>query len=294
MARGRRSAGSALFDAFNSLLFVLLSWVFIYPLLIMISLSLSDPQVMGADKAGLIPVGFTVASYQTLLSGTAILTYYRNTIMYVVLGTFFMISLTSLLAYSLMHRRFSGRSPITFLLLVTMFFSGGLVPLYLLVRSIGLYNTIWPIVVPGAVSAWNVIIFRTFFLQLPEALRESAHIDGAGHMTVLLRIVLPLSKALLATFILFTAVGYWNSWFDALIFLRDRALYPIQIFLRNMYFDNTDYLIWRSFPEEIRRTIAPRQMRAAALMLTIVPILVVYPFLQRYFAKGALVGSLRG
>jgi putative aldouronate transport system permease protein len=294
MARGRRSAASVVFDGFNTALFLVLSWVFLYPLLIMISLSFSDPQVMGGDKAGLIPIGFTVSGYQALISGTAILTYYRNTIMYVVLGTFFMITLTSLLAYSLMHKRFSGKRPITILLLVTMFFSGGLVPLYLLVRSLGMYNTIWPIVVPGAVTAWNVVIFRTFFLQLPEALRESAHIDGAGHLTVLLRIVLPLSKALLATFILFTAVGYWNSWFDALIFLRDRALYPIQIFLRNMYFDNTDYFIWQGIPEELRRKIVPRQVRAVALILTITPILVVYPFLQRYFAKGVLVGSLKG
>jgi putative aldouronate transport system permease protein len=291
---GRRSVGSVMFDAVNYLLFLLLSVVFLYPLLIMIALSLSDPVVMGGATPGIIPVGFTVSSYRVLLESAVILRYYANTLMYVVLGTFFMISLTSLLAYALMHRRFSGRRPLTLLLLVTMFFSGGLVPLYLLVRALGLYNTIWPIVLPNAVGAWNVIIFRTFFLQLPEALRESAQIDGAGHLTVLLRVVLPLSKALLATFTLFTAVAYWNSWFEAVIFLRDRALYPIQVFLRSMLIDTTEYEIWMRLPDDVKRNMAPRQLRAAALMLTITPILCVYPFLQRYFAKGVLVGSLKG
>jgi len=293
MARVRRSAGAAIFDFLNVLLFLLLSWIFLYPLLIMISLSLSDPAVMGGDTAGLLPVGFSLFSYRALLEGSSILRYYRNTIMYVVLGTFFMLSLTSLLAYALMHRRFSGRRPITLILLVTMFFSGGRVPLYLLVLKLGLYNTIWPIVIPGSVGAWNVIIFRTFFMQLPDSLRESAEIDGAGHLTVLLRIVLPLSKALLATFTLFTAVAYWNSWFDAVIFLRDRALYPIQVFLRSMLVE-FDPVSYNSLPEEMRRRVVPRQMNAAALILTILPILCIYPFLQRYFAKGVLVGSLKG
>jgi len=179
------------------------------------------------------------------------------------------------------------------MLLVTMFFSGGLVPLYLLVLKLGMYNTIWPIVLPGSVGAWSVIIFRTFFMQLPDALRESAQIDGAGHLTILVRIVLPLSKALLATFALFTAVAYWNSWFEAVIFLRDRSLYPIQVFLRSMLVE-FDVIVYNNLPEEMRRQVTPRQISAAALIITILPILCVYPFLQRYFAKGVLVGSLKG
>jgi putative aldouronate transport system permease protein len=148
-------------------------------------------------------------------------------------------------------------------------------------------------VLPGAVTAWNVIVFRTFFLQIPVALRESAHLEGAGHVTVLVRVLLPLSKALLATFTLFTAVGYWNMWFEALIFLRDRTLYPIQLFLRTMLAE-PDNVIQGTLPEEYKRLVPTRQAYASVLIITIVPILCIYPFLQKYFAKGVLVGSLRG
>jgi putative aldouronate transport system permease protein len=289
----RRTFGAALFDAVNVLFFVALCCAFLYPIVLMISLSLSDPTIIGASTPTLIPQGFSIASYRAVLSSSSILRYYRNSLMYVVLGTFFMLAFTSLVSYTLIHRTFSGRRPVTIILLVTMFFSGGLVPLYLLVRGIGLYNTVWPIVLPGAVSAWNVIVFRTFFLQIPAALRESAHMDGAGHVTVLVRVILPLSKALLATFTLFTAVGYWNMWFDALIFLRDRSLYPIQLFLRSML-QEYDNVMYATLPEEYKRQIPTRQAYASVLILTIVPILCIYPFLQRYFAKGVLVGSLRG
>lgn len=289
----RRTFASALFDAANVLFFVALCWVFLYPIVLMISLSMSDPTIIGASTPTLIPQGFSIAAYRAVLSSGSILRYYRNSLMYVVLGTSLMLALTSLVSYTLIHRSFSGRRPVTIILLVTMFFSGGLVPLYLLVRGIGLYNTVWPIVLPGAVGAWSVIVFRTFFLQIPAALRESAHMDGAGHVTVLVRVILPLSKALLATFTLFTAVGYWNMWFDALIFLRDRSLYPIQLFLRSML-QEYDNVMYGTLPEEYKRLIPTRQAYASVLVLTIVPILCIYPFLQRYFAKGVLVGSLRG
>ena len=197
------------------------------------------------------------------------------------------------MAYPLTFRELRGRKLVMVLLVITIFFSGGLVPYYLLVLWLGLVDTIWALVLPNAIVAWNVIIFRTFFRTVPDALRESAHIDGAGHFLVLFRIVLPLSKPLLATFVLFSLVGFWNDYFWALIFLRDQDKQPIQLFLRRILIlvglegiENTSAL-------QVMNNISSRTAKAAALIITITPILCVYPFLQKYFTKGLFIGSLK-
>ena len=283
----------SIFDSLIYLFLILLSLSFLYPIANQLALSISDAGELGWQRVNVIPVGFSTDSYRALLSHDAILRYYINTIKYAAVGTFIMIATTSLMAYPLTFRELRGRKLITILLVITIFFSGGLVPYYLLVLSLGLVDTIWALVLPNAIVAWNVIIFRTFFRTVPGALRESAHIDGAGHFLVLFRIVLPLSKPLLATFVLFSLVGFWNDYFWALIFLRDQDKQPIQLFLRRILIlvgleglQNTSAL-------QVFNNISSRTTKAAALIITITPILCVYPFLQKYFTKGLFIGSLK-
>ena len=282
-----------IFDFLIYLFLILLSLSFLYPIANQLALSISDAGELGWQRVTVFPVGFSTDSYRAVLSSDAILRYYVNTIKYAAVGTFIMIATTSLMAYPLTFRELRGRKLVMILLVITMFFSGGLVPYYLLVLSLGLVDTIWALVLPNAIVAWNVIIFRTFFRTVPGALRESAHIDGAGHFLVLFRIVLPLSKPLLATFVLFSLVGFWNDYFWALIFLRDQDKQPVQLFLRRILvlvdladLENTSAL-------QIFNNLSSRTTKAAALIITITPILCVYPFLQRYFTKGLFIGSLK-
>ena len=284
-----------IFDFLIYLFLILLSLSFLYPIANQLALSISDAGELGWQRVTVFPVGFSTDAYRAVLSSDAILRYYVNTIKYAAVGTFIMIATTSLMAYPLTFRELRGRKLVMILLVITMFFSGGLVPYYLLVLSLGLVDTIWALVLPNAIVAWNVIIFRTFFRTVPGALRESAHIDGAGHFLVLFRIVLPLSKPLLATFVLFSLVGFWNDYFWALIFLRDqdKVQQPVQLFLRRILvlvdladLENTSAL-------QIFNNLSSRTTKAAALIITITPILCVYPFLQRYFTKGLIIGSLK-
>ena len=283
----------SIFDFLIYLFLILLSLSFLYPVANQLALSISDAGELGWQGVTVIPVGFSTDSFRALLSSDVILRYYVNTIKYAAVGTFIMIATTSLMAYPLTFRDLRGRKLVMILLVITLFFSGGLVPYYLLVLWLGLVDTIWALVLPNAIVAWNVIIFRTFFRTVPDALRESAHIDGAGHFLVLFRIVLPLSKPLLATFVLFSLVGFWNDYFWALIFLRDQDKQPIQLFLRRILIlvglegvQNTSAL-------QVFDNISSRTTKAAALIITITPILCVYPFLQKYFTKGLFIGSLK-
>lgn len=284
---------NSLFDVVNIVFFVLISISFIYPLLMTLATSISNPEMLGSKSVSVWPIGFSVDAYRLLLSDGRIMRYYFNTILYAVSGTVAMLISTSLMAYPLTFPDLKGRTLVTILLTITMFFGGGLVPFYLVVLKLGLMDTIWALILPGAISAWTVIIFRTFFMSIPTSLRESAHMDGAGHFTVLLRIIIPLSKPLLATFTLFTVVAFWNDFFSALIFLRSQEKQPIQLFLRRI-------LILMAFRDvenasilQIVQNISTRTVKGAAVIITITPILCVYPFLQKYFTKGILIGAIK-
>lgn len=282
-----------IFDILNYIFLFLLSLLFVYPIIMTLSISFSDPKALITDRVILLPRGFTMEAYKLLLSDGRMLIYYLNTIVYAALGTAIMLLFTSMMAFPLTFKVFRGKKLITVILLVTMFFGGGLIPYYLLIKYLGMIDKIWVMVIPGAVSAWNVIIFKTFFLGIPLSLRESAYIDGAGHFRVLFSIIIPLSKALFATFTLFSAVGYWNDWFTAFLFLNSDNKMPIQLFLRRMlvlmeYTDSKNAEILRSL-----QNTNPRTVKCAAVIITITPILCVYPFLQRYFTKGILVGSIK-
>ena len=281
------------FDIANMVIFVVVSASFLYPILTTLAMSFSDATRLAHKSIKLWPVGFSLDSYKMLLADGRIMRYYLNTILYAVSGTAIMLFSTSLMAYPLTFRELKGRTLVTILLTITMFFGGGLVPFYLVVLKLGLVDTMWALVLPGAISAWYVFIFRTFFSSIPDSLRESAQMDGAGHFTVLFRIILPLSKPLLATFTLFSVVAFWNDFFNALIFLRTADKQPVQLFLRRI-------LILMSFRDvenaqaiEMFQNISSRTVKGAAVMITITPILCVYPFLQKYFTKGIMIGAIK-
>lgn len=198
---------------------IVLSFIFIYPLVNTLALSLSDAKALVGETIYLFPKGFTINSYKTLLSDISIFRYYYNTILYATTGTVITLLFTALMAYPLIFSELKGRKFVSVLLIITTFFGGGLIPTYLTMKNLNLMDTIWVIILPGAISAWNVIMFRTFFMTIPESLREAAFIDGAGHFRVLFKIMIPLSKPLIATVALFTIVGFWNDYFNALFIL---------------------------------------------------------------------------
>ena len=279
---------------------VLLCLIFLYPFIMTLNLSFSTPQqLVGANNMILTPKGFSFQSYQVLLADPGILRNYLNTILYASTGTLTCLIVTALMAYPLTVKEFKGKKLINVLLLITMFFGGGLIPSYLNIRNLGMLNTLWVMIIPGCVSAWNVIMFVNFFNTIPDSLRESATIDGAGHLRILVFIVIPLSKALLATVSLFTIVGYWNDYFTALIYLTDSDKMPIQIFLRKIMISMDITQGNTSSGSDMSRMLDmvnanPRTVKAAAAIITMLPILCVYPFLQKYFAKGVMIGAVKG
>ena len=281
------------FDAFLVALMVLMSCIFIYPLLNMLALSFSNSQELKSSPVYLWPIGFSLESYKALLSDNRILLYYWNTIKYAAVGTVIMLLCTSLMAYPLSIPSMRGRKLVSILLTITMFFGGGLIPYYVTIMQLGMIDSFWVMVIPGAISAYNVIVFKTFFMSIPESLRESAGLDGAGHFRILFQIILPLSKAVIATFALFSIVGYWNDYMTALLYLRDDTKYPIQLLMRRLlvlmdYKDASTAQLLKDY-----RAISSRTTKAAATIITVVPVLCVYPFMQKHFAKGVLVGSIK-
>lgn len=287
------------FNCVNIILMILMSIIFIYPLILTLSLSFSTPkELIGVNNVMLLPKGFSFQSYAALLSDSSILRYYANTIFYAAAGTFLTIILTALLAYPLTCREFIGKKLINILLIITMFFGGGMIASYMNIRALHMIDTVWAIIIPSSISAWNVIMFVNFFNGIPESLRESATIDGAGHLRILFSIVLPLSTALIATISLFTAVGHWNSYFSALIYLNRNELYPIQIFLRKIMISMDLNTGNANLQTDMSRMLDmvnanPRTVKAAAAIITMVPILCVYPFVQRYFTKGIILGAVK-
>ena len=277
------------FDYFIYFFLAVLCVIFLYPMLLTLSISISDPKIN--QKIFFLPKGFTLESYQYLLNNPKLMLYYYNSVLYAVTSTVLFLFLTSLTAYPFIIPSFRGKKFFNLYMIITMFFGGGLIPYYFVIRALGMFDTIWVMIVPGTIYAYNVVIFRTFFNSIPAELRESAFMDGAGHFRVLFRIILPVSKPLLATFALFSLVGKWNDFFTALTFMRSSNLMPMQILLRKMlvladFREGNDILFLKS-------AVTSRSVKCTAVIITILPIICVYPFLQKYFAKGMMVGSLK-
>lgn len=291
----RKSRSDLVFDLLNVIVLGLLCLCVIYPVYFMLIASVSDPVQVDAGKVWLIPTQWTLSGYHALLNESTIWRGYANTILYAVLSVAISVPLTLMAAYPLSRKDFVGRRFFMLVMVFTLFFGGGLIPTYMVVRSLGMLNTVWAMVIPGAVSVWNVIIARTFFqTSVPDELREAAFLDGCSNTGYFLRILVPLSKPIIAVITLFTVVGIWNSYFDALIYLNDKSLYPLQLVLREILIQsqptstmNTDVSSY------IAQEHLAELIKYGAIIVASIPLLILYPFLQRFFAKGALVGSLK-
>ncbi|MCU6712287.1 carbohydrate ABC transporter permease [Paenibacillus sp. J5C_2022] len=290
----RISLSERLFRIGNTVFLTGLMIATLYPILYVAFASISEPALMMAHKGILWkPLGFSLETYAAVFSNPMILLGYRNTLTIVIVGVSLNLLLTSFAAYALSRKSLRYRRQIMLFIVFTMFFGGGLIPFYLLVRSLGITDTLWALILPTAVSAFNLIIMRTSFEAVPDALEESAKMDGANDFVILFRIFLPLCKPVLAVVALYYGVSHWNSWFNAMIFIQDRSLYPLQLILREiLIIGDANSMAEGASQDEI--VILGETLKYATIMVATIPILLVYPFLQKYFVKGALIGAIKG
>jgi len=290
----RRTAGDLLFDVILTLFMLVLIAVTLYPLLYVAFASLSDPGEL-AQHRGLMfrPDGFSLAAYKLVSNNPMISIGYRNTLFYVVAGTIINLVMTTLTAYGLSRKNVMWKNPIMFMIVFTMFFSGGLIPTFLLVGvTLDMIDSGWALIIPPAISTWNLLIMKTSFEAVPVALEESARIDGANDFQILWNVVIPLSLPVVAVMVLFYSVYHWNAFFNALIYLRTRDLWPLQLVLRDILVSNTqsDMTVGTLGGDLIP---IGETIKYATIMVATVPILVVYPLLQRYFVKGVMIGAIK-
>lgn len=262
--------------------------VTLYPVLVIVAGSLSDPLLVIQNKVGIIPKGLTFGNYFYVFQMDMIWRSYANTILYTVVGTAFGTVLTVLTAYPLSRKRFVGRHFFNKLIVFTMIFSGGLIPTYLVVRSLGWIETIWAVCIPGCTGAWYVILARTFFESIPDSIEESAKIDGATDFVVLARIILPLSVPIVSTLALFISVVYWNNFFTPLIYLNDQKMYPLALLLQKVL------LLGQSESNSGAAQVSALAINYTCIVVATLPIVMVYPFIQKYFTQGIMVGSIKG
>nr|WP_234032957.1 carbohydrate ABC transporter permease [Paenibacillus faecalis] len=295
MLQVKSSAADRWFDALNYTFLTVLMLVVLYPLYVIVISSISDPNSVNAGHVWLLPKGLTFEGYERIFQDERIWRGYRNSLIYTALGTSINVVLTITAGYAL-SRNLVGRNVFMFLIVFTMFFSGGLIPSYLLIKELGMYNSIWSQVIPTAVGAWNVIITRTFFqTTIPDELYEASEIDGCSDVVFFWKIALPLSMPIIAVMVLFSAVGHWNSYFQALIYLQDEALQPLQIVLREILIVNEtqeNMLTVGQDDSEMLRIVDV--MKYGIIIVASLPVLMIYPFLQRYFVKGVMIGSIKG
>jgi putative aldouronate transport system permease protein len=289
MVRGR-SPADRLGDGLNGLILLALAACMLYPLVHVLTGSLSDPLILASYKGVLLyPHGFTLRAYELVFRNPNIITGYRNTLIVVVAATSLNLVMTSLGAFLLSRPRFAIRKLLTVMVVITMYFGGGLIPRFLVYKNLyHLYDTLLALIIPGAISTWNLIIMRTSFLSVPPSLEESAKIDGAGEVRILIDVILPLSKAVLAVMVLFYGVAHWNAWFDAMVFLRSRELFPLQLILRELLITQQR----GAGTDEVE--LLAENLKYATIIVATVPILCIYPFIQRYFVQGVMVGAIKG
>lgn len=292
----KKSKGRILFEVLNALFLCLLVLVTVYPLWYVLVASFSDSSLLMRSGGELLywPLGFTLEAYSKAFTNPSILTGYRNTLFIVAAGVVISMVLSSMGAYFLSRRDVMMKKAITVLIMFTMWFSGGLVPFYIAVRDIGLNGSLWSLIIPTAISTYNMIILRTAFDAVPDSLEESAYLDGAGHWTILFRIMLPLSKATLAVIALYYGVGYWNSWFNASIFLQGvNEKWPLQLVLRQILISNDTSAMTQGVGMGDQEKIG-ESIKYAVIVIATLPILCVYPFVQKYFVKGVMIGAVKG
>lgn len=292
----KKSPSRIVFLVFLYLFLGMTALVFILPVWHVVMASFSEAKIL-ATHTGLVvvPLGDpTLGGYKIVLSSPNILTGYANTAFYVIVGTTISILLTIIGAYCLSRKSFQYRNVFMLIISFTMLFNGGMVPTYMVVRNLGLYNSRWAVIIPSAISVFNLIIMRTDFMEVPASLEESAKLDGANEWTIMFRIIVPLSKATIAVILLYYAVGIWNSWFPAMIYLKDREKFPLQLILREILLLN-DTSVMTSSADAVKNAQLERKLvKYCTIVVSTVPIMCFYPFIQKYFTKGVMIGAVKG
>ena len=269
--------------------------VILYPLIFVLVASISDPMEIFQGNVWLWPKGFNLEAYKQVFRNGDIFTGYKNTLIYTVVGTLVTIIITFSAAYPLSRKKLYGRSKLMGFFLFTMFFSGGMIPTYLMVKNLGLYNTMWAVILVGTVSVYNIIVARTFMQNtIPEELYEAASMDGCGDIRVFFKMVLPLSAPILAVLVLFYGVNFWNSYFNGLIYFSERSSYPLQMFLREILLNNMADSMIDTAGMDISKFMVGESIKYAVIIVSSVPMLVLYPFLQKFFVKGVMIGAVKG
>ncbi len=277
----------------NYLLLALLAFVCLYPFLNVLAYSVSGYNAVLSNRVTIYPIDFTLEAYRQILRRTQIWMAMRTTVLITLMGTLLSLVLTVFAAYALSRQDLPGRKVFTVIILFTMYFGGGMIPTFLVVKGVGLYDMLGALFIPQSINVFNFIVMRTFFRNLPESLEEAARIDGASHMQSLVKIILPLSLPILATIGLFYAVGYWNSYFDALLYIQSPEKYTLQLRLRGLLFGEELNNSGANL-EGIGTQVMTQSLKMATVAVSTIPILIVYPWLQKYFVKGVMIGSVKG
>jgi len=290
----RQSFGDYAFDTINTIFMVCLMFVTVYPMYYVLVASVTNNLALLATPGFLwYPKGFTLGSFKLAFTHPLIVSGYRNILTILAVGLVLNISLTLFTGFFLASKNIYFKKPILFMILFTMFFNGGMIPNYLNIRSLGLFNSLWALILPGAISVYNSIICRTAIEAVPESLSESARIDGANDLTILFKIIVPLIKPTVVVLLLYYGIGHWNSWFSASIYIQDNYKLPIQNILRAILIANSD-LLNSAVTENDQINQFAETIKYAAIVITTVPVLFIYPFLQRYFVKGVMIGAVKG
>jgi putative aldouronate transport system permease protein len=282
-----KSFGSMLFDGINLIFLIFLVIIMVYPMVFVLSASISDNALVASGQVLLWPKGINFGAYENLLADRTLWISYWNTIRYTVVHTALTLIVTSAMAYPLAKRWLKGRRWILLMAAFTLVFGGGMIPTFLVVKQLNMLNTIWAIVLPSLISTWHLFIMRTFFEGLPEEIEDAAIIDGCGSMQVLMKVVIPLSLPVMMTIGLFTAVNQWNAFFDALLYLNDGKLQPLQIMVRSL-------LVTGNIPQGEGDANHVETLKYALIIIATLPILCIYPFIQKYFVQGSMIGGVKG
>ena len=290
----KESVGDHVFNVFNTILMILISIVIVYPLWYVILASITDPAIVNSGKFLLIPTGLYVSGYEEAFDYPQLWSGYLNSIIYTIVGVVVALVATIPGAYALSRRDMAGRKGIMFLFTFTMFFNGGMIPLYLTIKAVNIYNTMWAIVLPIGVSVYNLIVCRSFFeANLPQELLEASKLDGCSDFGFFFKIAIPLSSTIIAVMVLFYATGLWNIYFNAIMFLQDEDKMPLQVVLRNLILSN-QLMMGTSGSEMAEKQKLVDQLKYVIVTLAAFPLVIVYPFVQKYFAKGVMVGAVKG
>ena len=293
MIAGRRLERPTLFNYTNGFFLILAGTICVLPMLHVLAQSFSSENAILSGRVGIVPVEAHIKAYKAVIQKTGMVDALLFTAYMTILGTSINVLITALAAYPLSKRNLVGKRVIWFFILFTMFFGGGLIPLFLVVRSLGLLDTVWALILPGTISTFNLILMKTYFQGIPDSLSESARMDGCSELSILFRIVIPVSMPIIATLTLFYGVGHWNEYFQALIYITDPKKYTLQLRLQQLVIGETSLQEFSAGEFASSKDAPVESLKSAAIIFATVPILLVFPYLQKYFVKGALLGSLK-